>query len=126
MVGFTTPFTLLMTTDPNFRLTSLFLVLFILSFFTTADDMHSTGKRKTFYPSSLMLSHNIRPLIFFSDIKLMYLKTKLKTITSGPPLTITNNCSVPQNMFFNRIWSLSKIHKSLLLVYYLFPTFRTF
>ena len=60
------------------------------------DDMDATGKKVTFYPSSLMLSNNVKPLIFFSDTRLMHLTTRLRPISAGPTLTIQNNCSISQ------------------------------
>ncbi len=38
----------------------------------------------------------------------MHLTTRLKVVPPGPTLTITNNCSLPQNDFFNSL--LSSIH----------------
>lgn len=81
----------------------LFATVLTLLRFAKAEDMDSTGKRVTFYPSSLMISHNVRPLIFFSETKLMYLTTKLKAVSSGPPITITNNCSATYNAFFTSL-----------------------
>lgn len=103
MVTPTPAFTLLMLPAPKLRLTPLFLALSLTLFLTTADNMDSTGKQVTFYPSSLMLSNNVKPLIFFSDTKLLYLTTKLKAITPGPQLNIINNCSISQHMFFTSI-----------------------
>lgn len=67
------------------------------------DDLDATGKRVKFYPSSLMISHNVRPLLFFSDTKLMYLNTRLKSVSPGSTLSMSNNCSLPQHMFFTRL-----------------------
>ena len=50
-----------------------------------------------------MMSHNVRPLIFYSDTRLMHLITKLKTVPPGPPFTISNNCSIPHNDFFGSL-----------------------
>ena len=69
-----------------------------------------TGKQVTFYPSSLMISHDVRPLIFYSETKLMHLITKLKAISPGPLLTISNNCSSSQQIFFNKL--LATIHNT--------------
>ena len=57
----------------------------------------------TFYPSSLMLSDNVKPLIFFSEATLMYFTTKLKAMSFGPVLKFDNNCSIPQNDFFSAL-----------------------
>ncbi len=54
-----------------------FLTILTLSMIN-AEEMDSTGNHVTFYPSSPMLSHNVWPLIFFLDTKLMHLTTKLK------------------------------------------------
>ncbi len=64
-----------------------------------AEEMDLTGNRVT----SLMLSHNFRPLIFFSNNKLLYLTTKLKAASSGTPLSITNSCSATYNTFFTSL-----------------------
>ena len=68
----------------------------------------NTSKSVTFYPSSLMISHSAQPLVFFSETKLMHLMTKLKAISLGPPLDISNNCSSTQNHFFSAL--LNSIH----------------
>ena len=74
--------------------------------------MDSTGKKITFYPSSLMLSHNVKPLLFFSDTRLMYLTTRLRPISPGPSFHIHNNCSIPQTEFFNSLLhSILSTHK---------------
>lgn len=57
-----------------------------------------------------MLSHNVKPLLFFSDTHLMYLTTHLRPISPGPSLNIHNNCSIPQNDFFNSL--LHSIHST--------------
>ena len=58
-----------------------------------ATNTDNTGKSITFYPSLLMISHRAQPLVFFSETKLMHLTTKLKALSLGPPLNISNNCS---------------------------------
>ena len=75
---------------------------------TVNANVDNTGKAVTFYPSSLMISHNAQPLVFFSDTKLMHLTTKLKAIPPGPPLDISNNCSITQKNFFGAL--LNSIH----------------
>lgn len=90
--------------------TSIIFLFLLLTFspLTRADDMDSTGKKITFYPSSLMMSHNAQPLIFYSETKLMHLTTRLKAIPPGPTLAISNNCSHPQREFFDSL--LKTIH----------------
>ena len=74
----------------------------------SAENLDATGKKVTFYPSSLMLGHNVKPLIFFSDTRLMHLTTRLRPLPPGPMPVIENNCSIPQNDFFNSL--LHSIH----------------
>lgn len=100
-----------MAVAPPSRPPSTLLVVLILLLsccLLTAENMDSTGKKITFYPSSLMISHNVKPLIFFTDTRLMHLTTRLRSVTPGPPLTIDNNCSLPQSNFFNSL--LNSIH----------------
>ena len=101
-----------MTASPSFSLRTLLTALFMLPFSPprSAEDVDATGKKITFYPSSLMLSHNVKPLIFFADTRLMHLTTRLKPISAGPSLGIQNNCSIPQNDFFNSL--LHSIHST--------------
>ena len=90
------------TAVTSFHLIVIFLCSLNVSGFNT-EDTDAIGKKITFYPSSLMMSHNVRPLIFYSDTRLMHLITKLKAIPPGPLLTITNNCSIPHNDFFDSL-----------------------
>lgn len=75
---------------------------------TNDDNLDSTGKAITFYPSSLMISYNAHPIVFFSETKLMHLVTKLRAIPPGPPLRINGNCSLAHNKFFGSL--LNSIH----------------
>ena len=102
-----------MAVSPSSSSRALLTVLFLLTFSPTrsAEDVDATGKKITFYPSSLMLSHNVKPLIFFSDTRLMHLTTRLRPISAGSSLDIQNsNCSIPQNDFFNSL--LHSIHST--------------
>ena len=76
----------------------------------TADEIGATGKRVTFYPSALIISQDVQPLLFFSDTKLMNLVTELRIIPSGPVSHINNNCSVPKNQFFSHL--LANLHQT--------------
>ena len=83
---------------------SLVLLCFLINLQPLCSaELDSAGKSITFYPSSLMMSHNVRPLIFYSETKLMHLVTKLKAMPPGPPLEITNNCSLSHSTFFGRL-----------------------
>ena len=98
-------------TSPSPQAPLLTLLLLITFPLVPAEDMDSTGKKITIYPSSLMLSHNVKPpLLFFSDTRVMYLTTRLRPISPGPSLHILNNCSIPQNGFFNSL--LHSIHST--------------
>lgn len=86
----------------------LLACLFTSFLLANADNVVATGKKVTFYPSSLMISHNVQPLIFYSDTKLMRLIAKLKAVSPGPQMEILNNCSIPQKTFFGKL--LKAIH----------------
>lgn len=85
-------------------LTYLFVsfVFLTLPIFSAAN-FDPTGKQVTFYPSSLMIAHNARPLVFYSDTALLHLVTKLKAIPPGPSFQIHNNCSLSQKRFLNKV-----------------------
>ena len=79
--------------------------------FSLATNVDNTGKSVTFYPSSLMISHTAQPLVFFSEMKLVHLTTRLKAIPycpAGPSLQISNNCSSTQQEFFDPL--LNSVH----------------
>ena len=71
-------------------------------------DIDNTGKKVEFYPASLMLSHNVQPVLFFSNTKIMHLVTKLKVIPPGPKLKINDTCSLSKKNFYDKL--LSSIH----------------
>ena len=88
---------------------SVSFVFLILPLFSAAN-FDPAGKRVTFYPSSLMIAHNARPLVFYSDTKLLHLVTKLKAVPPGPSFQIHNNCSLSQKLFLNKV--LDNIHNT--------------
>ena len=65
----------------------------------------NTGKKVEFYPASLMISHNVQPILFFSDTKIMHLVTKLKAIPPGPKIRMNNTCSPSQTCFYDKLLS---------------------
>ena len=81
---------------------------------TTDTESDATGKKVEFYPSSLMISHTAKPLLFFSDTKLMNLVTKMKPVELGPKLTMNSSCTAEQQSFFNQLLeSLHHMQKTL-------------
>lgn len=88
---------------------TLGFMLFLLTFLTT-DEIGATGKRVTFYPSALIISQDVQPLLFFSDTKLMNLVTELQIIPPSPVSYINSNCSVPKNQFFSHL--LANLHQT--------------
>lgn len=82
----------------------LLLTIFLSLSTSNTANIDSTGKPVTFYPSFLMISHNARPLVFYSDTKLLHLVTKLQAIPTGLTFHIYNNCSFFQSLFFNKVF----------------------
>ena len=68
-------------------------------------DIDTTGRKVEFYPASLMISHNVQPILFFSDTKIMHLVTKLTAIPPGPKFRMNNTCSPSQNSFYDKLLS---------------------
>ena len=50
-----------------------------------------------------MMSHNVQPLLFFTETKLMNLVTELNVISPGRISSIQNNCSAPKATFFSSL-----------------------
>lgn len=67
---------------------TLLLCVFVAVATGAGANLDSTGKKVTFYPSSLMIAHDARPLVFYSETKLLNLVTKLKAI---PPRDASSN-----------------------------------
>ena len=90
-------------TVPRF---SLFLFLFTTVFFpapTMGYGYNSANQRVIYYPSSLMISHHSKPVLFYSDATIVNIRAALGAAAYGPDLTITNNCSDPQRQFLNKV-----------------------
>ena len=85
-------------------------VLFLSFPITQAMDIDSTGQKVEFYPSSLIISHSTKPLLFYSDTKLMNLVTKMKPIELGPKLAMNTSCAPEQKSFFTHL--LTSLHHS--------------
>ena len=95
----------------SFVICSLLVACSLLSFPLSCEaNFDSAGKPVTFHPTSLMISHNVRHLVFYSETKLMHLVTNLKGIQPGPPFKIANNCSLPQKSFLDKL--LDTIHNT--------------
>ena len=82
----------------------LLLLLFSQTLMAKGQDFDSLGKKVTFYPASLMVSHSAKPLVFYSETKLLNIITKLTPIEIGPLQTLTASaCSLSQIKFFDKI-----------------------
>ena len=58
----------------------------------------------SFYPSSLVISHSAKPLIFYDDTRLMHITMELPTISIGEPFYFTNySCSLLKSNFYNSL-----------------------
>ena len=68
-----------------------------------ANEFDNTGKAITFYPSSLMIAHNPRPALFYSDTHIFNLKLKLETTSFGKPPIVKTICSRNQQIFMNQV-----------------------
>ena len=67
-------------------------------------DFDSFTKRVTFYPASLMISHNPKPLTFYHDTKLLNVHTVLNFTRLGKRFSMSNNsCSIFKERFFDQI-----------------------
>ena len=78
--------------------------------------MGPTGKELSYYPSALMVSHQVLPLLFFNDTSLMNVATDFDVhaplAPQAPPMT--TNCSLPQREFYRDLLShLHTVHQTL-------------
>ena len=90
------------------------LLLLNLCLLIAANEFDNTGKTVTFYPSSLMIAHNSRPLIFYADTHILNLNVKLKTTPFGKIPTVTIQCSQSQQIFMNMVLStIRQAHKNI-------------
>ena len=66
-------------------------------------------ERVTFYPASLMVSHNPKPLTFYKDTKLLKVHVVLNFTDFGEKLSMSNHsCSLHDRRFFDEI--LNSVH----------------
>ena len=85
-----------------------FLLLFMLALTplrVTSAGLDATGKEVTFYPDSLMLARNPRPLILYGDTTLVSIHVALKPLSLGPAPTLSTTCSPQQKLFFDQLLS---------------------
>ena len=67
-------------------------------------DFDSFTKRVTFYPASLMISHNPKPLTFYHDTKLLNFHTVLNFTKLAKRFCMSNNSrSIFKERFFHHI-----------------------
>ena len=93
----------------------LFLFFLLLVFLNSvfAQEYDESGKRITFYPDSLMLATNPRPLIFFNDTKLVSIHTELKTLPRRGQPKLNISCDPAQAAFYSKILaSISSIQRT--------------
>ena len=87
----------------------IFLCILISNFsFLTADfnaNLDSSGQSVSFYPASMMIAYNPRPMIFYSETKLVNVVLKLKPTAVARPFTLQTNCTdLPQlNSFLTKL-----------------------
>ena len=81
----------------------LILIWLHLSPLMLAKEFDNTGKTVTFYPSSLMIAHNLRPLIFYSDTHVLNLNLNLKTTPFGKKPVVKIECFPAQKSFMNKV-----------------------
>ena len=84
---------------------SLMIVLFSSSI-VLSQQFDSFTQKITFYPASLMVSHNPKPLTFYDNTKLLNIHTVLKFIDFGMHFSMSSNfCSDFKEKFFNDLLS---------------------
>lgn len=86
--------------------TAICFLLVAVLFYTIAIESDATGKKVEFYPASLMISHHVRPLLFYSDTKLMNLVTTFEAFSPGPRFMGSSE----QKRYFDKI--LDSIHST--------------
>ena len=79
-------------------------------FTTTTDNLDASGKRLTYYSSSLFIAHNARPLITFNDTKIVNVMIKFKPTKMGRAPVLSKTCSLGQKEFMDNI--LDSLRKS--------------
>ena len=78
--------------------------MLIVSSTNFAQNVDTVGQKVTFYPASMVLSHNARPLVFYRDTKLVNLVFQMAPLpmSSFSPLS-NHSCSYLKAIFFNQI-----------------------
>ena len=66
-------------------------------------DAENSGKRVTYYPDSLLLSHNPQAVIFYCNTKLLHVYIDLRTTPIGRDFTINNTCDRTQTTFLQTL-----------------------
>ena len=90
----------------NTQFNSFLLVvfLFIANNETSTQNFGEIDQKVTFYPSSLVISHNAKPLTFYDDTRLIHLSIDLPTISMGKPMRFANHsCSRYRTDFYDRL-----------------------
>ena len=98
--------------DSNGRTQPLLVGLLIISVIVCLDfelvlSLQSNAylsERVTFYPASLIVSHNPKPLTFYENTKLLNVHTVFNFTDFGERLSMSNHsCSLHDGRFFNEI-----------------------
>lgn len=66
-------------------------------------DYNLNGKRVTYYPESLMISHNPLSVVFYKNNKLFDLFVYLRAPDMGTDFTINNTCNKDASEFLNQL-----------------------
>lgn len=88
---------------PFFALLLLCLTALILPVHTFGYGCDAAHQRVVYYPGSLMISHHSKAMVFYTDTTIVNIKSDLDAATYGPDMILTNNCSIPQQIFLNKI-----------------------
>ena len=90
---------------PSFRpiLWLMVLLVSLLIVPVCTEEYDETGKKITFFPYSLMIATNPRPLIFFNDTKLVSIHADLQVFPRGTNPAINITCDLAQTAFYKKV-----------------------
>lgn len=66
-------------------------------------DFDMNGKRVTYYPDALMISHNPQAVVFYQNTQLFNVFLDLRTPPMGKDFTLNNTCSQDQSVFLDNL-----------------------
>lgn len=94
---------------PHLALIILLYIFLSLTLVTVAQhgsdiyDFDVNGRRVSYYPESLMLSHNPQAIVFYHDTKLLNLFIDLRVPDIGRDFVINNTCDGDQSYFLSAL-----------------------